>query len=1727
MNGQRILTLASLLILATAVLILPSIGSSATTINIGPESALQAEAKPAYSTQVTLNAVADTEVGQEGPDSNFGTSTTMRVGACLHCYIPACWRILLRFDLADLPPGAIINSATLRLYQESSWGLGSVDLSIRRVIAAWEELSATWNNRPLITNASFASTTSGTGTGWLTWDVTSLVQLWQDGSYPNYGFGLKGPEEYGVLWGRTFTSREGSASQRPQLVVNFSTGTPTATRTASPAGTPTPTRTPTATPTPTRTPTSTRTPTPTSTPTPTATPTPMPDLGDAPDSTNSFGTAMTAYAGVQAQFPTVFGPGSPPTGPRHRNQPLLLHLGQSISAENEADTGSDADGTNNLDPAQDAADLDRFDDGLVVPSSFFERCRPTRLQYIVNVLPGAPQNAYVNVWVDWNRNGEWGDVSSCLIGTHFTPAPEWAVLNQLITLPGPGLHVFNTPYFLPFHADPSQPVWLRITISDQPAPAGDGSGPAGGWAYGETEDYLVSSAYPPGPRPTILLDRDHGYPGKKDSYSAQSVRVSGKGVAPYPGVRIVWRIGDTTLPAAEVNLSSSQAYTATITVPDDAPLGPAQVCAAVTGAAQAEFVCADFTIEAPPTGTVRGQIPIDPPAPSFNASFVLLDASGAEAGRAAVRADGSFRVENVPPGTYRGTVVGSLPVLVTDVTVVVPPGAVVDVVVPRLPLTECSAGGATAAVGMVRASPNGPPAEGAADFGTYISLGPSGPAVNVSFRADVQTVAGAAVQRVEFRIKKPDGSEVLIGSDTSAPYEVTYNVSLLLAGVSTLKIVPVPTSGCGEPGHRSIEVIADPTADPFVREGSISWNSSEQRYEFGGTIPQVAGLLPIVYPDPPPDLPLIGSIENRLDAGVRFEGSLYLGGDLTLRVLRANALARLLGFDVFNQSQDLISPGEEGLERFAIPLGRSTLASFDKEVTVYRGVIWGDWGVVKINAAVSVGIGGDLVLEGTLRPLVPALEASLTATVRPRLSVSVWVDILFGVVKAGADATAQLTLGLPLRLNTEHAPPVWFDAPCLRVDVTLTAWARVNVWFWKKKWNLDPWKLVDYRSPGCPSGLATLAAGQAVPPPRVMASPSVASAPGGQMLAVYIQDTTPDAQTPTMQVIAQFWDLQTGQWGAPVTLTDGSHAVQDPVAAFVDQEGHALVAWTENPMTMEEDEAAGDNLTAILARQEIYFAYWNGQVWSTPSRLTDDALPDGRAALAGDGLGATLAWVRDTDGNIATRSDSRIAVTHWDMATGRWSSRELLGATALNAQPSVARTNGQVVLAWTTDLDGDLMTNDDRRIASAELTPTGWMVHVPQELPAGADSPSIALNPQQEIHLAFLVRGKDADGVTDTGIGNQGILWTAQRGTNGGWQAAPVTDEQGQPVRAEQPLVSTSAEGETLLLFRRFGEVGTNGELGQLSLSQLTPNGSSFASPLYVTDEPRQHWQAALAINRSTNEAVVLNISRPAIGGTEVSAASIQQFLAPASEVARPRLQSITLTATDDPIESLTVEPGADPALDPALVLSQQHAALGSTVVVTATVRNVGRAPASGLAVKLYAGTPMSGTLLTTVEVPGALHFNDARTVVCQVTVTGGAQPISAEVTTAGEDINLDNNQATVKVGELPPPTFVRVGPSARYDNALEIKWMPPDVEGVMGYRILRSVTPGGPYELVGEAKRAAYSDLLLRRGQTYYYVVQAYDDVGVRSPYSTEASGMLSLFTQYLPLIQKNHQSW
>ncbi len=223
-----------------------------------------------------------------------------------------------------------------------------------------------------------------------------------------------------------------------------------------------------------------------------------PDLGDAPDSTNNSGNKiMGAYPyppSRPAHFPTVYNDGSGlgPFGPVHLNSPLVAYLGRSITAETEADKGADQDGINNLKSNESSPDHDRGDDAVDMPLSL-PNCGLTAFNYEVTVVePGT--NLWVNVWFDFNRDGDWDDMVDCPDGS----VPEWAVQNQfLFGLPA-GVSEITTPGFKSVHPeDAHEQIWMRITLSGQPWIGGSnpgelgngGSGPQDKYLIGETEDY--------------------------------------------------------------------------------------------------------------------------------------------------------------------------------------------------------------------------------------------------------------------------------------------------------------------------------------------------------------------------------------------------------------------------------------------------------------------------------------------------------------------------------------------------------------------------------------------------------------------------------------------------------------------------------------------------------------------------------------------------------------------------------------------------------------------------------------------------------------------------------------------------------------------------------------------------------------------------------------------------------------------------------------------------------------------------------------------------------------------------------------------------------------------------------------------------------------------------------------------------------------------------------------
>ncbi|MEO7703905.1 MAG: carboxypeptidase regulatory-like domain-containing protein [Thermoflexales bacterium] len=253
------------------------------------------------------------------------------------------------------------------------------------------------------------------------------------------------------------------------------------------------------------------------------------DLGDAPDSSNHFPAAMTAYLGVPARFPSVFDPGTGlPQGPKHV-RPEHFHLGPRVSRERDADLLPDNDIVPNLRPPANVNDRDRWDDGLMLSSVKFQDCQITNLPIQVFIDPLAKawmtstaKLGYINVWVDGNHDGDWQDVAPCQTPTNLAAAPEHIVINRPVnpaTL-ALGVNTINVPTSrVPFT---TTEAWLRVTLTTKPIslPLSTSAGPVINYSdgrgelyrLGETEDYLYRQPSPGQTAGSDVWIEKHGAP---------------------------------------------------------------------------------------------------------------------------------------------------------------------------------------------------------------------------------------------------------------------------------------------------------------------------------------------------------------------------------------------------------------------------------------------------------------------------------------------------------------------------------------------------------------------------------------------------------------------------------------------------------------------------------------------------------------------------------------------------------------------------------------------------------------------------------------------------------------------------------------------------------------------------------------------------------------------------------------------------------------------------------------------------------------------------------------------------------------------------------------------------------------------------------------------------------------------------------------------------------------
>lgn len=179
---------------------------------------------PAYLTTIqNMNMTNDSYVDQANSGTNYGTATTIYVQSRSSS---RNMRTFEMFNVSDIPAQATIVSANLSLYKTGGTGSSTRTYNLYRVTASWTEASITWTNQPAVSGTLTDSISVATGTNnvWKTWDATSDVQNFVNGSYTNYGWRISdNSESSSTQYASNFASEEYTTdtSLRPKLDIYY------------------------------------------------------------------------------------------------------------------------------------------------------------------------------------------------------------------------------------------------------------------------------------------------------------------------------------------------------------------------------------------------------------------------------------------------------------------------------------------------------------------------------------------------------------------------------------------------------------------------------------------------------------------------------------------------------------------------------------------------------------------------------------------------------------------------------------------------------------------------------------------------------------------------------------------------------------------------------------------------------------------------------------------------------------------------------------------------------------------------------------------------------------------------------------------------------------------------------------------------------------------------------------------------------------------------------------------------------------------------------------------------------------------------------------------------------------------------------------------------------------------------------------------------------------------
>jgi hypothetical protein len=159
-----------------------------------------------------------------------------------------------------------------------------------------------------------------------------------------------------------------------------------------------------------------------------------------------------------------------------------------------------------------------------------------------------------------------------------------------------------------------------------------------------------------------------------------------------------------------------------------------------------------------------------------------------------------------------------------------------------------------------------------------------------------------------------------------------------------------------------------------------------------------------------------------------------------------------------------------------------------------------------------------------------------------------------------------------------------------------------------------------------------------------------------------------------------------GAWSPPEPFTGRTGGMATDTAVTFNADGEAMLVWTAIP-------DAGKDPTAFIQRAtgaELFYSRLDAATgaWTDPRQLTNDDRPDFAPVLASDGEGrVVIAWTRDMDGNVLTTDDIVVFASDW--IAGNWTApMPVMSAPGAASELSLSVTSGTAVIGIIADSPG-------------------------------------------------------------------------------------------------------------------------------------------------------------------------------------------------------------------------------------------------------------------------------------------------------------------------------------------------------------------------------------------------------------------------------------------------------